>query len=141
MKLDSSRFSAFDEELMVGINVTPLVDVCLVLVIIFMVATPLMMQPNLPVELPKARTAEGKETDNVTITIAPDGQWALNEVRMSPDEMLPSLRRKLDESRDRYVIVRADRRTAYGTVQRALRLAKAAQARDLAIATEQKKAK
>jgi len=106
-----------------------------------MVATPLMMQPNLPVELPKARTAEGKETDNVTITIAPDGQWALNEVRMSPDEMLPSLRRKLDESRDRYVIVRADRRTAYGTVQRALRLAKAAQARDLAIATEQKKAK
>ena len=52
-----------------GINITPLVDVCLVLVIIFMVTAPLMMQPTLPVELPKAKTREGKETDNITITI------------------------------------------------------------------------
>ena len=52
-----------------GINITPLVDVCLVLVIIFMVTAPLFTQPTLPVDLPKARTAEGKETDNITVTV------------------------------------------------------------------------
>lgn len=122
-----------------GINITPLVDVCLVLVIIFMVATPLMMQPNLPVELPKARTSEGKETDNVTITITSAGLWALNESEMPPDRMASALKRKMEESRDRYVIVRADRQTPYGFVQKALRMARDSGARTLAIATEQKK--
>ncbi|MFA6092066.1 MAG: biopolymer transporter ExbD [Elusimicrobiota bacterium] len=121
-----------------GINITPLVDVCLVLVIIFMVATPLMMQPNLPVELPKARTAEGEETDNVTLTITADGQWALNETPMTLEALPAALRSKVEQSRDGYVIVRADRRVPYGWAQNGLRMAREAGARILALATEQK---
>ena len=51
------------------INVTPLVDVALVLVIIFMVATPFMTQSKLSVTLPKAATDEAKNEEYVTITI------------------------------------------------------------------------
>ncbi|MBI4376094.1 MAG: biopolymer transporter ExbD [Elusimicrobia bacterium] len=124
-----------------GINITPLVDVCLVLVIIFMVTAPLFMQPSLPVELPKASTAKGKETDNITITITKDGQWAINEKPMTPAEVESALPARVEGSRDRYVIIRADRVTPYAHALEALRMARKAGARDYAIATEQKERK
>ena len=122
-----------------GINITPLVDVCLVLVIIFMVTTPLFVQPNLSVTLPKAITDEGKETDNITITITKDGKWAINAQEMNPSDIPSVLRRKVEASRDRYVIIRADRETPYAYALQALRMAREANAQDYAIATEQKK--
>ena len=121
-----------------GINITPLVDVCLVLVIIFMVTAPLFMQPILQVEVPKAVTAQGKEKDNITITITKDGRWALNEKEMVLGEMEVALPGKVAGSRDRYVIIRADQAAPYGLALEALRMARKAGARDYAIATEQK---
>lgn len=121
-----------------GINITPLVDVCLVLVIIFMVAAPLMMKPILPVDLPKAHTSEGKDTDNITITITKDHRWALNEEEMEPSAIQPLLIEKVEASRDRYVIIRADRDVKHAYVLKALRMARRAGAWDYAIATEQK---
>lgn len=121
----------------VGINITPLVDVCLVLVIIFMVTAPLMMQPTLPVELPKAKTKEGKETDNVTLTITKDGRWALNETTMSRTEVEKTLTDKVDASRDGYVIIRADRTVLYSEALDAMRMARSAGAKQYAVATEQ----
>ncbi|MFA6004273.1 MAG: biopolymer transporter ExbD, partial [Elusimicrobiota bacterium] len=56
-----------DDDIVSGINVTPLVDVCLVLVIIFMVTAPLMSDPVIKVELPRATTKEGEERDKITI--------------------------------------------------------------------------
>ncbi len=120
-----------------GINITPLVDVCLVLVIIFMVTAPLMMQPTLPVELPKAKTKEGKETDNVTITITLDGRWALNEATMSRVEVEKALTGKVEDSRDGYVIIRADKTVRYSEALDAMRMARAAGAKHYAVATEQ----
>ena len=61
-----------NEELMTGINVAPLVDVCLVLVIIFMVTAPLLSDPAIKVNLPKAKTQEGEEKDKITVTISTD---------------------------------------------------------------------
>jgi biopolymer transport protein ExbD len=121
-----------------GINITPLVDVCLVLVIIFMVTAPLFTQPTLPVNLPKARTAEGKETDNITVTVTKDNKWALNEQIMEPAALEASLMRKVAESRDGYVIIRADRETPYAYALEAMRMARQAGAKDYALATEQK---
>lgn len=127
-----------DQGAITGINITPLVDVCLVLVIIFMVTAPLLTQPSLPVDLPKAHTAEGKEQKNTTITITKDGRWALNESEIKFEELGPTLREKLRESSDRYVIVRADRDTNYRFVLDAMRVAREAGAKDFSIATEQK---
>ncbi len=121
-----------------GINITPLVDVCLVLVIIFMVTAPLLTQPNLPVELPKARTAEGKEKENITITITKEGRWALNEKEMEPAQLESQLPQRVAASRDKFVIIRADRGSSYAFTLEAMRMAKAAGAKDTAIATEQK---
>ena len=121
------------------INITPLVDVCLVLVIIFMVTAPLLTQPSLQVELPKAVTAEGKEKDNVTITVTKDGKWALNESNMEPAALEAALPSKMAASRDKDIIIRADRDTRYAYALEAMRMAKRAGAKDYAIATEQKK--
>jgi biopolymer transport protein ExbD len=122
----------------VGINITPLVDVCLVLVIIFMVTAPLLTQPVLPVDLPKAKTKEGKETDNITITITKDGHWALNQDELTPAQVEAYLPSKVAASRDRFVIIRADRETLYKEALEAMRIARQAGAKNYAIATEQK---
>lgn len=124
-----------------GINITPLVDVCLVLVIIFMVTAPLMNQPTLPVELPKAATEKGKDKDNITITVTKDGKWALNADEMPFEKLLPALKYKVDDSRDRYVIIRVDRGARYHYALEAMKLARQAGAKDYAIATEQKERK
>ena len=121
-----------------GINITPLVDVCLVLVIIFMVTAPLMTQPSLPVELPKAKTKEGKETDNITITITKDGKWALNDAEMSRAQLEAMLPAKVEGSRDRYIVIRADKETRYSEALEAMRMARAAGAKHYAVGTEQK---
>ncbi len=122
-----------------SINITPLVDVSLVLVIIFMVAAPLLTQSILPVKLPKAVTDEGKERENVTITISRDGQWALNADPTTPETLPSVLPALLSKSRDKYVIIRADADSPYSYTLEALKIAKAAGARDYAVATVEKK--
>jgi biopolymer transport protein ExbD len=121
------------------INVTPLVDVCLVLVIIFMVTAPLFSQPVMKVELPKATTDEGESTENVTITINPEGKIAVNSKEVSDDELKPELKQKLAESKEKYVVIRADRLTEHGAVVKALDMAKELKAKKIVFATEHKK--
>ena len=128
------------EEGIVGINITPLVDVCLVLVIIFMVTAPILLQPSLPVKLPEAVTSEGKEKQNVTITITQDGQWAVNQTSVTLDGLKASLRRSIEQTPEHYVVIRADKMARQGLVLEALKLAKEGGARIIAIATKEKKA-
>ena len=120
------------------INVTPLVDVSLVLVIIFMVTAPLFTQPIMEVELPKAITDEGKEGENVTITIDPDERLAVNAKEVTKDELKAELKMKLLESSDKVVIIRADNLTNHGIVLWALDVAKELNASQLVFATEHK---
>jgi biopolymer transport protein ExbD len=127
------------DEPITAINVTPLVDVCLVLVIIFMVTAPLFSQPVMKVELPKAVTDEGKSTENITITIDPDERIAVNSKEVTIDELKPELKMKLQESAEKYVIIRADNLTNHGIVLKTLDLAKELGALKLVFATEHKK--
>lgn len=127
------------DEPITAINVTPLVDVCLVLVIIFMVTAPLFSQPVMKVELPKAVTDEGESSENITITIDPDERIAVNAKEVTLDELKPELKMKLQESADKYVIIRADNLTNHGIVLKALDLAKELGAKKLVFATEHKK--
>ncbi|MCD4813378.1 biopolymer transporter ExbD [bacterium] len=120
------------------INVTPLVDVCLVLVIIFMVTAPLFSQPVMKVELPKATTDEGESTENVTITIDPDEKIAVNAKEVTFEELKPELKMKLQESAEKYVIIRADNLTNHGIVLKVLDIAKELGAKKMVFATEHK---
>ena len=127
------------EEPITAINVTPLVDVCLVLVIIFMVTAPLFSQPIMEVELPKAITDEGEASENITITINPDGNLAVNAKEVTFEELKPELTLKLQESVEKFVIIRADKLTNHGIVLKALDLAKELGAKKMVFATEHKK--
>ena len=129
-----------DEPLLTGINVTPLVDVCLVLVIIFMVTAPLLTNPAFKIELPKARTQEGEEKDKVVVSLSADGRYALDEKEFkSLDFMTMVLRAKLDASESKLVVVRADENACNGAMTDLMARAKDAGALSITIATVQKK--
>lgn len=105
---------------MAEINVTPLVDVMLVLLIIFMVAAPLMTV-GVPVDLPKT-TAQplNQETEPLTITVNPEGKIFLQETEVPLDGLVPRLqaimREQAQGAPERRIFVRGDRAISYGRV-------------------------
>ncbi len=98
------------------INVTPLVDVMLVLLVIFMVTAPIIQQ-GVEVSLPKVSAAAlpGKEQQFV-VSITRDGDIYLNDTRLSADELSDKLAAISKERPDRQVFIRADEEVAYGKV-------------------------
>ena len=127
-----------DDDIVAGINITPLVDVCLVLVIIFMVTAPLMSDPVLKVNLPKAHTKEGEENDKITITLAKDGEIALDSKKYKDySEMDQDLKARLAGSESKQVVLRADEEALHGPLTDLMARAKEAGAQSLTIATQQ----
>jgi biopolymer transport protein TolR len=100
-----------------NINVTPLVDVCLVLLIIFMVVIPAMIT-GVPVQLPKTKTA-GPVTDSnrqLPITVKDDGTVFLDSLVVRREQVRSELERLHAQSPQRPVAVRGDKRVPYGEV-------------------------
>lgn len=98
------------------INVTPLVDVMLVLLIVFMVAAPLMMA-GVPVELPKTSAERlGQPDEPLIVSIDQGGSVYLGEQRVDPDQLGDRLQELAALEPDRIVYVRGDRSIAYGEV-------------------------
>lgn len=134
------RASEDEDALLTGINVTPLVDVCLVLVIIFMVTAPLLTNPAFKIELPKARTQEGEEKDKVVLSLSAEGRYALDEKEFKNlDFMTAVLRAKMDGSDSKLVVIRADENAFNGDMTDLMARAKDAGALSITIATNQKK--
>lgn len=130
--------SALDDEddIIGGINVTPLVDVCLVLVIIFMVTAPMMADPKFKVELPKAQTGESEESKKIAITLGRDGRLALEENEYSTLAALePDLKLLILMSDSKRVVLRADEEALHGRLTDLMSMAKEAGAVSLTIAT------
>jgi len=118
------------------INVTPLTDVFLVLLIIFMITTSAMMKPA-DVDLPK--TAEREEqTKGVLVTITPSREVFVNERPVATDDasITSVLRDTLAHSNEKVVILAGDRQVVLGEVMRVLGLAKEAGATGFALASE-----
>ncbi|MFI5344951.1 MAG: ExbD/TolR family protein [Elusimicrobiota bacterium] len=129
-----------DDAPITDINITPLVDVCLVLVIIFMVTAPMMSDPAIKVELPKAHTQEGEEKDKITLTLSKDGEYALDYVKFTDVKKLEeTLKQKLAESDSKLIILRADKDALTGQLTDLMARAKDAGALSMTIATEQQK--
>jgi biopolymer transport protein TolR len=102
------------------INVTPLVDVMLVLLIIFMVTAPILQQ-GVAVDLPKvtAGPLAGHE-EQLVVNVARGGQLFLNDTATTPDELTAKLRAIAGTRPDRQIYVRADQAVAYGEVMRVM---------------------
>src|ERR1051326_2643872 len=102
------------------INVTPLVDVMLVLLIIFMVTAPILQQ-GVSVDLPKvtAGPLSGQE-EQLVVNIAKTGQGFLNDTAMTPEQLGTKLRAIATARPDRQLYVRADQAVPYGQVMRVM---------------------
>jgi len=138
----SFKVESNDDSLVTGINVTPLVDVCLVLVIIFMVTAPLLSEPVFKVNLPQARTQEGEEKEKIVVSLAQEAKYAVNEKAFTAkDDFYKALERSIRESGLKLVIIKADQNAGYGLLTDVMQRAKEAGAASITIATEQTKKK
>jgi len=98
------------------INVTPLVDVMLVLLIIFMVAAPLMTV-GVPVQLPKTAAPKvSQPRQPVVVTIDAQGQPFLDKEPLAPETMMPRLRQLASADPSQVVLVRGDKEVPYGRI-------------------------
>jgi biopolymer transport protein ExbD/biopolymer transport protein TolR len=102
-----------------NINVTPMVDVMLVLLIIFMVITP-MLNNKVNVDLPKADAAkvmeDAQKEDAITVAVTRNGYTYLGADRITNDELGPKIADKLENKTNKEVYMRADVRANYGKV-------------------------
>ena len=120
------------------INVTPIIDVALVLVIILLVTAPMMSVADLPVDLPTARTRGAESQRNVSVTLDRSGEVAVDDKVVSRADLRAAIAARLaEEDADILVVIRADEKLPYAEVRRALEAAREAGARNLAIATRQ----
>jgi len=107
------------------INVTPFIDVMLVLLIIFMVAAPLATV-DLPIDLPSSTATPEKKPDKPTyVSIKPDLSLAIGETPVKRSELVRSLDAMADVNKDRFVFLRADRAVPYGEMMDVLEILRA----------------
>jgi len=125
---------AADRRVLSEINVTPLVDVTLVLLIIFMVTTP-MLQRGTDVQLPQAERSEPKEEERITLTLTREGRLYLNNQEI-PRGGLQARLRVLTRDRERVVHFRGDAQVPYGLVIEVMDALKAAGIETVGMITE-----
>ena len=123
--------------LMSEINVTPFVDVMLVLLIIFMVAAPLLTV-GVPIELPETQArAMNSETQPITVSVNETGQVYLQETEVALEEIVAKLEAIARTGYDERIYVRGDRTADYGTVMKVMARISAAGYRNLGLVTLQ----
>ena len=123
---------------MAEINVTPMVDVMLVLLIIFMVSAPLLTV-GVPLDLPQTQAKSLDQDKNpLTLSVNLKGQVFLNDSEIAVDELVPKLK-AITEARgglDERIFVRGDRKVDYGTVMKVMGRLSQAGFRRVALVTE-----
>jgi len=104
------------------INVTPFVDICLVLLIIFMVVTP-MLQSGIQINLPYAKNTEKKEDDEshaITVAVKTIDEIYVQKKRIPRDQYLAEMQEIHDRMPEKNVLIKADRKLTYGDVRRVM---------------------
>ena len=118
------------------INVTPFVDVMLVLLVIFMVTAPLMQQ-GIPVELPKTQTAGlALDEEPLVVTVKRDGALYVEDARIELADLQVKLESVFETRGNGEVFLRADGKVAYETVAKTLAILRKAGAKQIGMVTE-----
>lgn len=121
---------------MSDINVTPMVDVMLVLLVVFMVTAPLLTV-GVPVDLPKtAASPLSEQTEPVVVSVNGQGQIFLQETRVEFEQLVPRLIAIVGAKADTRVFVRGDRGIVYGRVMEIMGALRAAGFERIALVTE-----
>lgn len=118
------------------INVTPLVDVMLVLLIVFMVTAPLLTV-GVPIDLPETQAQQLQgDKEPLTVTVDTEGKVYLQDTEIVLEEIVPKLLAIASNGYEERIYVRGDRRVNYGTVMKVMGLISAAGFRRIALVTE-----
>jgi biopolymer transport protein TolR len=118
------------------INMTPFIDVVLVLLIVFMVAAP-MMTVGVPLDLPQSKaSALNSESKPVTLSIRQSGQIFLGEDELTDDTIVPKLTETAKAGFDERVFVRGDKRVDYGRVAQVMAIVTGGGFKKVALVTE-----
>ena len=123
-----------DEGIIAEINITPLTDVFLVLLIIFMVTTSVVASQGKNVDLPGAEVSDTTPS-GVTVTVTSEGEILVDDQTVTPDTLYAVLEEALGKSREKLVILRGDKRVLLGQAVNILDLAQKAGATGIALAT------
>ena len=113
-----------DYEMITGINVTPMVDVVLVLLIIFMVTATYIVREAIEVDLPRAANAGEAVGTTLAVVLTRDGTIYLDGVRRSEAELAARARQAVAKDRDTRALISADRAAQHGAVVRVIDLVK-----------------
>ena len=128
-----------NNRIMAGINITPFTDVVLVLLVIFMIATPLIIQSSLKVNLPKASGTQQNPPKSIIITVDAKGVAYLEDKRVSLADLKAKLTPQLAAQPATPVVIMGDKDVRYDFVIQVLDLAKSCGAQKLSLGAEQKK--
>jgi biopolymer transport protein ExbD len=125
-----------DEEIVAEINITPLTDIFLVLLIIFMISSSAILETALQVKLPPAQhAAPAPSTEPILVTISSEGTITVNEIETAEETLEASIEEALMQTSDKTVLIRGDESIPLGVAVRALDAAQSAGAENVAIGT------
>ena len=119
-----------------AINVTPLVDITLVLLIIFMVTATFIANPQIPIDLPKAATAEKSEPQTFAVVITKNNELFLDGEATTEDQIGQFIDNRLKNTPDLQVVISADREAMHGNVVRIIDLVRSHNVQKFAINVE-----
>ncbi len=126
------------EDAISGINVVPLVDIILVVLIIFMVTAPMIMKPSINVNLPKAASGEKTTATQLNITISDSGSLLLNGERSDEAAIQLKSQEEVTKNPDIQAVIAADKDVPHGTVVKVIDLIKTAGVKKFAISIDKK---
>lgn len=112
----ASRLGGDDDDVIADINITPFVDIILVVLIIFMVTATTIVQSSIKVNLPDAATGEATESTSLGLTLLTDGRLLLDGETLDAESLRARLRSAKESSDEVVCLIAADRAVAHGRV-------------------------
>ena len=134
----AGKISGNDDDPIADINIVPFVDIILVVLIIFMVTTPLIMKPSISVNLPEAASGEDSTPSKLNIVISSDGNIMLNGNPVSEEGIKSESERLSSLSPSTQAIISADKNVPHGSVVAVIDAVKSGGIKKFAITIDKK---
>jgi biopolymer transport protein ExbD len=129
-----------NSDIMSEINITPLTDIFLVLLIIFMITSSAMIESGGKINLPKAVSTQS-ESRGTTVTLTPKHEIYVNQKKVSEENLDAALKETLNQNQNKTVILRGDKDVLLGDTVKVMSIIKRAGASEIAIAAEAERVK
>ena len=129
-----------ERKIRMHLEIAPLVDIVLLLLIFFMLTSKFIMQPGIKITLPGAKTSRPQQED-IVVFITKDNRIYFNDREVDIGELKDALKKKLEKSKKKNVILKADEKINLGLAVKVMDIAKQAKAENLVISTKIEKDK